>query len=183
MKTKLFRTNPPFGGHDFPDAFDKKNIRRAIALRDKCPNMFLFLVRIFPYSDWITEIYSVSVNLRIQSDYGKIQTRKKSIFVPFSSIRALTCKSSISDNHTSVPISSNNNGSNPESQCILKEKNLHSWSCFKVKSFHLDFFQKPLCRWSAGKCRFTNHEISRISKWDLLSNFLHLLENAFVFFN
>ena len=46
------------------------------ALREKCPNMEFFLVRFFLYSDWI--------NLRIQSEYRKIQNRKNSVFGNFS---------------------------------------------------------------------------------------------------
>ena len=45
-------------------------------LREKCPNTEFFLVRIFPYS--------YSVNLRIHSEYGKIRTRKNSVFGHFS---------------------------------------------------------------------------------------------------
>ena len=60
-------------------------------LRKKCPNTDFFLVRIFLYSDW-TRIYSV--NLRIQSEYRKIRTRKKSVSGHFlrSVIRIVTYK-------------------------------------------------------------------------------------------
>ena len=64
-------------------------------LREKFPDTEFFLVRIFLHSDWIrrftpyfpvfrvnTEIYSV--NLRIQSEYRKIQARKYSVFGHFS---------------------------------------------------------------------------------------------------
>ena len=55
---------------------------RLIALRKKC----FFLVRIFPYSDRIRrdtpERYSVS--LRTQSECGKMQTRRNSVFGHFS---------------------------------------------------------------------------------------------------
>ena len=51
-------------------------------LREKCPNTEFFLVRTFLYSDWIQEIYEV--NLRIQSEYRKIRTRKNSVFGHFS---------------------------------------------------------------------------------------------------
>ena len=47
----------------------------------KCPITEFFLVRIFLYSDWIRRF---TVNLRIQSKYGKICTRKNSVFGPFS---------------------------------------------------------------------------------------------------
>ena len=42
------------------------------SLREKCPNTEYFLVRIFPYSDWI------------QSECRKIRTRKNSVFGHFS---------------------------------------------------------------------------------------------------
>ena len=48
-----------------------------LLLREKCPNTELFLVRIFLYFDW-------RVNLRIQSEYRKIGTRKNSIVGHFS---------------------------------------------------------------------------------------------------
>ena len=51
------------------------------SLCKKCPYTEFFLVRIFPYFGWI-EIYSV--NIRIQSEYGKIRTRKNSISGHFS---------------------------------------------------------------------------------------------------
>ena len=62
----------------------KKLLFQKSSLRKKYPNMEFFLVRVFPYSDWIwifalyTDI--CSVNLRIQSEYGKIWTRKNSAF-------------------------------------------------------------------------------------------------------
>ena len=59
-----------------------RNIRRnllGISLREMCPNKELFLVRIFLYSDRIHE-----VNLRIQFEYRKIQTRKNFVFGHFS---------------------------------------------------------------------------------------------------
>ena len=45
-------------------------------LRENCPNTKLFLVRILPHSDW--------VSLRIQSECGKIRTRKNFVFGHFS---------------------------------------------------------------------------------------------------
>ena len=54
------------------------NIAGPLTLREKCPNKEFFLVRIFPYSDWIR------VSLRIQSKCGKIRTRKNSVFGHFS---------------------------------------------------------------------------------------------------
>ena len=45
-------------------------------LRESCPNTKLFLVRILPHSDW--------VSLRIQSECGKIRTRKNFVFGHFS---------------------------------------------------------------------------------------------------
>ena len=44
------------------------------ALRETCPNTEFFLVRIFPCLDWIRRF------LLIQSKYGKIRTRKNSVF-------------------------------------------------------------------------------------------------------
>ena len=59
-----------------------QNIQHSV--REKCPNKEFFLVRIFPYSDWISlNIYCVS--LRIQSEYGKKRNRKNSVFGHFSS--------------------------------------------------------------------------------------------------
>ena len=43
-------------------------------MREKCPNTKFFLVRIFPHSE----------SLRIQSDCGKIRTKKISVFGHFS---------------------------------------------------------------------------------------------------
>ena len=48
------------------------DISHFITQREKCPNTEFFLVRIFPYLD--------PVNLRIQSRYKKIRTRKNSLF-------------------------------------------------------------------------------------------------------
>ena len=67
-----------------------------LPLREKCPNTEFFLVHIFPHSDVFSpnagkygpektpylERYEVS--LRIQSDCGKIRTRKNSVFGHFS---------------------------------------------------------------------------------------------------
>ena len=55
-------------------------------LREKCPDMELFLVRIFLYSDWIQRdtLYLYGVNLRIQSEYRRIRTRNNSVFGHFS---------------------------------------------------------------------------------------------------
>ena len=47
---------------------------RKGTLRETCPNTELFLFRIFLYSDGIQE--NTDVNLRIQSKYRKIRTRK-----------------------------------------------------------------------------------------------------------
>ena len=50
-----------------------------IALRENYPNKEFFQVRFFPHLEWIRrQIYGV--NLRIQSKYGKIRTRKNSVF-------------------------------------------------------------------------------------------------------
>ena len=55
--------------------------KQARPLHEKWPNTEFFLVHIFPYSVWIrTFCY---VNLRIQSEYGKIRTRKNSVFGHF----------------------------------------------------------------------------------------------------
>ena len=51
-------------------------------LREKFPNTELFLVCIFLYSEWISEIYFV--NICIQSKYRKIRTRNNSVFGHFS---------------------------------------------------------------------------------------------------
>ena len=55
-------------------------------LREKCPDMELFLVRIFLYSDWIRRdiLYLYGVNIRIQSEYRRIRTRNNSVFGHFS---------------------------------------------------------------------------------------------------
>ena len=49
-----------------------------MALHKKCPTADFFLVRIFPYSDRIRR------DTGIQSECGKIRTRKKSVFGHFS---------------------------------------------------------------------------------------------------
>ena len=51
-------------------------------LRQKCPNNDFILVSIFLYSGWILNF---TVNLRIQSEYRKILTRKNFVFQHFSS--------------------------------------------------------------------------------------------------
>ena len=59
-----------------------RNIRRnllGISLSEMCPNTELFLVRIFLYSARIH-----GVNLRIQFEYRRIQTRNNSVFGHFS---------------------------------------------------------------------------------------------------
>ena len=53
----------------------------SYTLREKCPNTKLFLVRIFPHSDWIRRD---RVPLFIQSECGKIRSRKNSVFGHFS---------------------------------------------------------------------------------------------------
>ena len=59
-----------------------------LALREKCPNMeFFFLVRISLYS---TEFEDLLLNLRIQSEYMKIQTRNNSVFVHVSRSLAIS---------------------------------------------------------------------------------------------
>ena len=52
------------------------------SLREKCPRYGVFYDPYFPVFGLDTEIYSVI--LRIQSKYGKIQARKKSVFWHFS---------------------------------------------------------------------------------------------------
>ena len=54
---------------------------RENTLREKKSKYGLFLVRIFPHLDWIQRY---SVNLRIQPECRKIQTRKNSVFGHFS---------------------------------------------------------------------------------------------------
>ena len=58
------------------------NLQSYLTLCEMCPNMEFFLVRIFPHSDMNTERYEES--LRIQSECGKIRTRKNSVFGHFS---------------------------------------------------------------------------------------------------
>ena len=53
--------------------------KSKVTLREKCPNMKLFLVRIFLYSDWIQS----AISLRIQSEYRKIRTRNNSVLDTF----------------------------------------------------------------------------------------------------
>ena len=52
-----------------------------LTLREKCPNTELFLIHIFPHSDWIGRDLR---SLRIQSECGKIRTRNNSVFGHFS---------------------------------------------------------------------------------------------------
>ena len=59
-------------------------------LREKCPNEELFLVRIY------------GVNLRIQSEYRKMETRNNSVFGHFS--RSDTAPTSLLDRKTSSQI-------------------------------------------------------------------------------
>ena len=56
----------------------KKTWCETGALSEKCPNTELFLVRIFPHSDWRTR------SICIQSECRKIRTRNNSIFGHFS---------------------------------------------------------------------------------------------------
>ena len=55
----------------------EKQSQKSI-LREKCPYAEFFLVHIFLCSDWIRG------NIRIQSEYRKIRTRKDSVFGHFS---------------------------------------------------------------------------------------------------
>ena len=52
--------------------------KRIESLREKCPNAKLFLVLIFPHSDWIRRETSY------QSECGKMRTRNNSVFGHFS---------------------------------------------------------------------------------------------------
>ena len=57
-----------------------------IPLREMCPNMKLFLVRIFPHSDWIRrEIKNTNL-----PECRKIRTRNNSVFGQYSSSVLLT---------------------------------------------------------------------------------------------
>ena len=47
-----------------------------VPLPEKCPNTEFYLVRIFLYSEWIRRL----ANIRIQSEYKKIRTRKISVY-------------------------------------------------------------------------------------------------------
>ena len=55
----------------------------GFSLRKKCPNTEFFLVRIFSHSGWIRIRIEY---LRIQSECGKIRTRKNSVFGHFSRV-------------------------------------------------------------------------------------------------
>ena len=86
---------------------EKKRVLKIFLLFEKCPNTEFFLVRIFPHSDWIRKdtpyifVFSPNtckygperapyldtfhaVSFRIQSECGKIQKRKNSVFERFS---------------------------------------------------------------------------------------------------
>ena len=56
-------------------------ILKGRSLREKCPNTEFFFGPYFPAFGLNTEIYSV--NLRLQSEYRKMQTRKNSVFGHF----------------------------------------------------------------------------------------------------
>ena len=53
-----------------------KNLACVVALHENCPDTEFFLVRIFPHSEWVRR--------DIQSECGKIRTRKNSVFEHFS---------------------------------------------------------------------------------------------------
>ena len=55
---------------------------KLMSLREKCPNKEFFSGSYLPVLGLDTEIYSVDI--RIQSDYRKIRTRKNSVFGHFS---------------------------------------------------------------------------------------------------
>ena len=57
---------------------------KQLTMREKRPNMELFLVRIFPHSDWMGRNTKYEISLRIQSECGKIRTRNNSVFGHFS---------------------------------------------------------------------------------------------------
>ena len=59
------------------EKIEKMRRLSRLTLREKCPNTEFSLVRIFPHSDWIRR-YGIS--LRIQSECGKLRTRKNSVF-------------------------------------------------------------------------------------------------------
>ena len=70
--------------------------RYSTPLCEMCPNTDFFLVCIFPHSDWIrrdTKIRTEYGEIRIQSECGKIRTRKNSVLGHFSrSVQVLPCK-------------------------------------------------------------------------------------------
>ena len=71
--------------------------------RDKCPNKEFFSGPYFPVFGLNTERYGVS--LRIQSEYGKIQTRKNSVCGHFSrSVKINFCKEKKVQTETSKQI-------------------------------------------------------------------------------
>ena len=57
----------------YPDVFWKMS-----PLREKCPNTEFILDRISPHLDWIRRD---TEHLRIQSEYGKIRTKKKTSYL------------------------------------------------------------------------------------------------------
>ena len=71
-----------YGKSYFTERLSESGVFKESALRGKCPNVELFLVRIFLYFGQITEIYGV--NLRIQSEYRKIWIRNDTVFGHFS---------------------------------------------------------------------------------------------------
>ena len=79
IKIEFFRFEKSFSKEQ--DISKIKPWVNAVSLREKCLNTEFFLVLIFLYSDWIT-IYGV--NLRIQSKYRIIRTRRNSVFGHFS---------------------------------------------------------------------------------------------------
>ena len=82
----VIRPKPRYG-HKYANDIKSVSVRWCLCilsntLREKCPNMEFFSGPYFPAFGLNTDRYRVS--LRIQSEYGKIRTRKSSVFGQFS---------------------------------------------------------------------------------------------------
>ena len=136
------------------------------ALREKCLNTELFLVRIFPHSAWTRRD---TVSLRIQSECGRIRTRNNSVFGHF--LRSVGNCSKLHSYCINENFSFKRNEKNPlgnfTHQIFKEKKNAIylnfsiSTCCYKTigteKSFNRKFIEIKIQNASRNKVLFMSH--------------------------
>ena len=149
---------------------DQVVICDPITLREKCPNAEFFLVRIFPHS---------VVSLRIQSECGKIRTRKNSESGHFS--RSVTVKVFDTNSHNSLGVTMSQFIRSHQSQFIkhaqtaLEPLSPFCWPCIypitlpwtsyishlvltnNIQNQPVELFYKKSCSWKFCKIHRKTH--------------------------